>query len=396
MIMIRDGPVGQDRGMRRDQFDDDHEAFRETFRTFCEREIVPHQQEWEEAGRVDREVWRAAGRHGFLVPEADPEYGGAGVADLRYQQVMIEELARVHESGFGLPLHNAVVAPYLRRFGTEDQRARYLPGATSGDIVLAIAITEPDAGSDVSGIATRATPEGDGWVLDGAKMFVSNGLTADLVIVAARTDPDDRHGVGLFLVEADTPGFVRGAKLTKLGEPAQDTAGLTLDGVRVGGDALLGRPTGGFAAIMEMFAQERLVVAIGAVAGARVALEDTVAYVRQRHAFGRTVASFQDTRFRLARMRTEVDVAQAFVDRCVLAADAGDLDAATAAEAKLFTTEILGRVVDEGVQMHGGYGFMWEYPICRAYAAARVQRIYAGTSEIMKDIIARSMLDGAT
>ncbi|HEY8456294.1 MAG TPA: acyl-CoA dehydrogenase family protein [Actinopolymorphaceae bacterium] len=380
--------------MRAGYFDDDHEAFRQAFRTFCEREVVPRKPEWDKAGIVDREIWRIAGRQGFLVPAADPAYGGLGLTDLRYEQIMIEELARVHESGFALSLHNAIVAPYLITAGTEEQKRRYLTRAVSGDAVLAIAITEPEAGSDAAAMRTKAMDAGDHWRLDGAKTFISNGICADLVIVAARTVPDERHGIGLFLVESGTPGFTRGRKLDKLGLRTQDTAELFFDDCRIPKENVLGDPTQGFALIVKLFAQERLIVAMSAVAGAEVALQDTIAYVTERQAFGRPIAKFQDTRFRLAQMRTEIDVAQAYVDRCTLAAADNALDAASAAEAKLFATEMLGRVVDDCVQMHGGYGYMWEYPICRAYADARVQRIYAGTSEIMKDIISRSMLPG--
>ncbi|WP_020577853.1 acyl-CoA dehydrogenase family protein [Actinopolymorpha alba] len=382
--------------MRVGYFDTDHDAFRQSFRAFCEREIVPRQPAWQQAGQVDHEIWRTAGKQGFLIPAADAAYGGLGITDLRYEQVMMEELAAVHESGFGLPLHNAIVAPYLIHAGTRHQKRRFLTRAVTGEAILAIAITEPDAGSDAAAMRTHAVEADDHWVLDGAKTFISNGISADVVIVAARTQPDRRHGIGLFLVESGTPGFSRGRKLDKLGLRTQDTAELFFDNVRVPKDHVLGNPTEGFAQITRLFAQERLVVAMSAVATAAVALRDTIAYVHQRHAFGRPIAAFQDTRFRLAALRTEVDVAQAFVDRCVLAANAGNLDAPSAAEAKLFATEMLGRVVDDCVQMHGGYGYMWEYPICQAYADARVQRIYAGTSEIMKDIIARSMLDSSS
>lgn len=379
--------------MRHDYFDADHLAFQDSFRQFVEREVVPRQPEWERAGLVDREIWRIAGHHGFLVPSASPEYGGMDLPDLRYEQIMIEELARVWESGFGLAIHNAIVAPYLVRFGDEDQKRRYLPGAVSGEKVLAVAITEPDAGSDVAGIRTRAVADGDAWVLDGAKTFISNGITADLVVVAARTDPDRRHGIGLFLVPASAPGFSRGRKLDKLGLRTQDTAELFFDQVRVPQCDVLGDPTQGFRQIMALFAQERLVLAMVAVASARCALEETLTYVRDRQAFGQPLESFQDTRFRLAQMRTEIDVAGTFVDQCALAAGAGRLDTTTAAEAKLYASEMLDRVVDDCVQMHGGYGYMWEYPICRAYADARVHRIYGGTSEIMKEIISRTMVE---
>jgi alkylation response protein AidB-like acyl-CoA dehydrogenase len=378
--------------MREGYFDADHDAFRSSFRTFCEREVVPRQPTWDKAGMVDHEIWKVAGRQGFLVPAADPAYGGLGITDLRYEQVMMEELARVHESGFGLSLHNAIVAPYLIDAGTRNQKRRYLTQAVTGEAILALAITEPEAGSDAAAMRTRAVDGGDHWVLDGSKTFVSNGVCADLVIVAARTQPDRRHGIGLFLVETGTPGFSRGRKLDKLGLRTQDTAELFFHDCRIPKENVLGHPAEGFTQVVRLFAQERLIVAMSSVAGAEVALQDTITYVKERQAFGRALAGFQDTRFRLAQMRTEIDVAQAFIDRCILAARDGSLDAASAASAKLFSTEMLGRVVDDCVQMHGGYGYMWEYPICRAYADARVQRIYAGTSEIMKDIISRAML----
>ena len=380
--------------MRTGYYHADHDAFRQSFRTFCEREVVPRQPAWDKAGLVDHDIWEIAGRQGFLVPSADPAYGGLGISDLRYEQVMMEELARVHESGFGLALHNGIVAPYLIDAGTRNQKRRYLTKAVTGEAILALAITEPEAGSDAAAMRTRAVDAGDNWVLDGAKTFVSNGICADLVIVAARTQPDRRHGIGLFLVESGTPGFSRGRKLDKLGLRTQDTAELFFESCRIPKENVLGNPTEGFGQVMRLFAQERLVVAMSSVASAEVALRDTLAYVRERQAFGRPIAAFQDTRFRLAQLRTEIDVAQAYVDRCVLAAADNALDAAAAAEAKLFASEMLGRVVDDCVQMHGGYGYMWEYPICRAYADARVQRIYAGTSEIMKDIISRALVDG--
>ncbi|MCP2260740.1 acyl-CoA dehydrogenase [Streptoalloteichus tenebrarius] len=378
--------------MRRVHYEPGHEEYRSAFRGFLQREVVPHQERWLAEGIVDREVWRSAGKHGFLLPWADERHGGLGLTGFRYEQVLIEELAAIGETGLAIPLHSAVVAPYLAAHGTPEQRDRWLPGAVSGDVVLALAITEPGTGSDVAGMTTRAERDGDHWVITGSKTFISNGVHADLVIVAARTDPEQRHAVGLFLVESGAPGFARGRKLDKLGMRSQDTAELFFDGVRVGPDAVLGDPAQGFGAIMGMFAQERLTVAAGCVAGAEAALRLAVEHARRREAFGRPLAKFQDIRFRLAQMRTEVDVALAFVDRCVLAHEAGDLGPADAAEAKLFASEVLGRVVDEAVQIHGGMGFMWEHPVCRAYADARVQRIYAGTSEIMKEIVGRAML----
>lgn len=378
--MIRDG-----------YFDDAHEAYRTAWRDFVEHEVMPRQADWEREGIVGKDIWRLAGKQNLLCPWAEPAYGGLGLADLRYEQIMIEELANAGESGFAVPLHSGVVAPYLAEFGTEDQMTRHLTRAVSGETLVAIAITEPGTGSDVAAIRTRAVPapHGDGWLLNGAKTFISSGINADLVIVAARTGAD--HSIGLFLVAAGTPGFTRGRKLDKLGLRTWDTAELFFDDVHVPAADVLGEPDQGFALLMRQFALERLVVAMGAVAEAGAALRETVAYTRQRPAFGRPLSKFQDTRFRLAAMRARITSAQAFVDACVLAHNQGTLTADEAAEAKLVTTELQGQVVDDCLQMFGGYGYMWESPICRRYADARVQRIYGGTSEIMKEIISRSM-----
>jgi len=377
--------------IRNGYFDDAHEAYRDAWRGFVEHEVVPRQTDWEREGIVGKDVWRLAGKQNLLCPWADPAYGGLGLADLRYEQIMIEELANAAESGFAVPLHSGVVAPYLAAFGTEEQKARHLTRAVTGQAVLAIAITEPGAGSDVAAIRTRAarSPDGNGWLINGAKTFISGGISAGLVIVAARTGED--HSIGLFLVAADTAGFTRGRKLDKLGLRTWDTAELFFDDVYVPDADVLGGPEQGFALLMRQFALERLVVAMGAVANAEAALRETVAYTKQRTAFGRPLAKFQDTRFRLAAMRARITGAQAFVDACVLAHNQGALTADEAAAAKLVATELQGEVVDDCLQMFGGYGYMWDYPICRRYADARIQRIYGGTSEIMKEIISRSM-----
>ncbi|HEX6445403.1 MAG TPA: acyl-CoA dehydrogenase family protein [Streptosporangiales bacterium] len=377
--------------LRAHHFTPEQDEYRAAFREFLERELVPRQPAFEAAGIVDKELWRLAGKHNFLLPWADEEYGGLGLTDIRYEQVMAEELCRVNESGFGLPLHSGIVAPYLDAYGTPGQKRRFLPAAVSGETVLAIAITEPEAGSDVAGIRTTAVERDDHWVLNGAKTFISNGINADLLVVAARTDPDQSHAVGLFLVEGDTPGFSRGRKLDKMGLRTQDTAELFFDDAIVPKENLLGGPTDGFKAIMSMFAQERLVVAMMSAAGAETALDTTVAYARERKAFGRPIGRFQNTRFALASLRTKVDAAYALVDRCVMTHVAGELAPQEAAEAKLFATEVLGEVVDGCVQVFGGYGYMTEYPIAKMYVDARIQRIYAGTSEIMREIIGRSM-----
>ncbi|MFG2346854.1 acyl-CoA dehydrogenase family protein [Streptomyces phaeochromogenes] len=377
--------------IRNGYFDDAHEAYRTAWRGFVEHEVVPRQAGWEREGIVGKDVWRLAGEQNLLCPWADSAYGGLGLADLRYEQIAIEELANAAESGLAVPLHSGIVAPYLAEFGTEDQKTRHLTRAVSGETVLAIAITEPGTGSDVAAIRTHAVPapDGDGWLLNGAKTFISSGINADLVIVAARTGED--HSIGLFLVAAGAPGFTRGRKLDKLGLRTSDTAELFFDDVHVPAADVLGEPDQGFALLMRQFALERLVVAMGAVAHAAAALRETVAFTRQRSAFGRPLAKFQDTRFRLAAMRARITSAQAFVDACVLAHNQGTLTADEAAEAKLVTTELQGLVVDDCLQMFGGYGYMWESVICRRYADARVQRIYGGTSEIMKEIISRAM-----
>ncbi|RZU51372.1 acyl-CoA dehydrogenase [Krasilnikovia cinnamomea] len=375
--------------IRGDFYDTEHEAYRAAWQSFVEREVRPRQPDWEQAGIVDKETWRLAGKQNLLCPWADPEFGGLGLTDLRYEQIAIEELARVGESGFAVPLHSGVVAPYLAEFGSVEQKQRLLTGAVSGERVLALAITEPGAGSDVAGVRTRAVADGDEWVLNGAKTFISSGVNADTVVVAARTG--EGHQLGLFLVHTGMPGFSRGRKLDKLGLRTQDTAELFFDDVRLTGADVLGDPAQGFSMLMNQFALERLIVAIGGVAAAEAALAETVRYARERTAFGRTLTQFQDTRFRLAAMRAEISSAQAFVDRCVLAYNDDRLTADEAAQAKLVATETQGRVVDDCLQMFGGYGYMWEYPICRMYADARIQRIYGGTSEIMKEIISRSM-----
>jgi alkylation response protein AidB-like acyl-CoA dehydrogenase len=377
--------------IRNGYFDEAHEAYRNACRSFVEHEVVPRQAGWEREGIVGKDIWRLAGKQNLLCPWADPAYGGLGLADVRYEQIMIEELANAAESGFAVPMHSGVVAPYLAAFGTEDQKGRHLTRAVSGQTLLAIAITEPGTGSDVAAIRTRAVPapDGNGWLINGTKTFISSGINADLVIVAARTGED--HSIGLFLVTADAPGFTRGRKLDKLGLRTWDTAELFFDDVHVPAADVLGGPDQGFVMLMRQFARERLVVAMGAAAAAAAALRETVAYTKQRSAFGRPLAKFQDTRFRLAAMRARITCAQAFVDACVLAHNQGTLTADEAAEAKLVATELQGEVVDDCLQMFGGYGYMWEYPICRRYADARIQRIYGGTSEIMKEIISRSM-----
>jgi alkylation response protein AidB-like acyl-CoA dehydrogenase len=381
--------------MKRTIYDGDHELFRDSARAFAERELVPHVEEWERAGIVPREVFTRAGEAGLLgmaVPEA---FGGAGVEDFRFNAVITEAFteAGVGSSGGSVGLHNDVCLPYLIHSTTDEQKARWLPGTVSGAIMTAIAMTEPGTGSDLAGIQTTAIREGDHYVLNGAKTFITNGINSDLVIVAAKTDPSQSHsGLSLLVVERGMEGFTRGRNLEKLGLHAQDTAELFFDDVRVPVANLLGAEGTGFFQLVDKLPQERLSISVGAVAASEVTLAQTISYVKERTAFGKPIASFQATRFALAEMQTEVEIARVFVDRQVEALNAGELTAEEAAMGKWWTTELQGRVVDRCLQLHGGYGYMMEYPVARAYADARVQRIYGGTNEIMKEIIGRSLV----
>jgi alkylation response protein AidB-like acyl-CoA dehydrogenase len=379
--------------MRRDFYTEDHESYRQTIRSYVEREIVPHYAEWDEAGIVPREVFTQLGELGALSFGVPEEFGGSGVDDFRYNLILAEEAARAHVApallGPGLVID--IVMPYLVSMGTEEQKARWLPGIVAGTTIAAIAMTEPGTGSDLAGIATTAVRDGDDWIVNGAKTFITNGINADLVVVAVRTSPDRHKGLSLLVVERGMKGFERGRKLDKMGLHAQDTAELSFTDVRVPGANLLGAEGEGFFGLSRNLAQERISCAAAAVSGAAVALDLTVDYVRERKAFGSPIGSLQNTRFVLAQMATEIDIAQAYVDRCVLALNEGDLSPVDAAKAKWWTTEMYGRAVDAGVQLHGGYGYMTEYPISQLYLDARVQRIYAGSTEIMKDLIGRSM-----
>ncbi|TKC95205.1 acyl-CoA dehydrogenase family protein [Polyangium fumosum] len=379
--------------MDRNLFREEHELFRTSFRRFVDREIKPHQERWMEEGSVDREAWRKAGEGGFLCPWLDPAYGGAG-GDFLHSVIVIEEMARAYDSGFAMSLHSDVVVPYLATFGTEEQKQRWLPGCASGEIVTAIAMTEPGTGSDLAGIASTAVRDGDHYVLNGAKTFISNGILCDICIVAAKTDtsPESAHrGISLFVVEAGTPGFVKGKKLRKMGLPSQDTSELSFEDCRVPVKNRLGEEGGGFLMLMQKLQQERLVVAIGSQAGAERILEDTITYCKERKAFGKPIAKFQNTQFKLAECATKVEVGRAFLDRLIAEHIAGKYLVKECSMAKLWQTEMLGEVVDECLQFFGGYGYMLEYPVTRAYMDARVQRIFAGTNEIMKVIIAKQM-----
>ena len=376
-------------------FSPEHEAFRDSFRRFMDKEIAPFHAQWEEQGYVDRAVWNKAGDNGFLCMTMPEEFGGAG-ADKLYSIVQMEELGRAGFSGIGYSLHTEIVAPYIAHYGTPAQKARYLPRMASGEMIGAIAMSEPAAGSDLQGIKTTATVQPDGsYLLKGSKTFITNGWHADLVIVVAKTNPAaGAKGTSLLLVERGMPGFSVGKRLNKLGLKAQDTSELFFDDVRVPAENLLGGAAlenRGFICLMEQLPWERLQIAIGAVAAAQAAIGWTLDYVKERKVFGQAVATFQNTRYKLAEMQTEVQVASVFVDKCTELLLQDKLDTATASMAKYWCSDLQCKVMDECVQLFGGYGYMWEYPITRAYADARVQRIYGGTNEIMKEVISRSM-----
>ncbi|MBW0106731.1 acyl-CoA dehydrogenase family protein [Pseudonocardia sp. KRD291] len=379
--------------MQRDIFTDEHDAFRDLCRTFLAKEVMPFHEQWEDDGQVSREVWKAAGAAGLLGMAVPESYGGGGVDDFRYNAILTEEISSAGASGIGFPLQNDVVAPYLLRLGTEEQKKRWLPGFCSGEIITAIAMTEPGTGSDLQGIATNARRDGDDWILNGSKTFITNGIMADLVIVVAKTDPEAKHqGFSLLVVERGMEGFERGRRLKKVGMKAQDTAELSFTDVRVPAANVLGQEGQGFIYLMQNLAQERLSIAVGSVAGAATALRQTLEYTKDRKAFGRPVSNFQNTRFELAEMDTEVTIAQVFVDRCIRQHVEGELSVPDAAKAKWWTSDLLKRVVDRCVQLHGGYGYMMEYPIAKAFVDSRVQAIYGGTNEIMKEIIGRSLI----
>ncbi len=380
-------------GMRSSLYEAGHEDFRQTVRTWLEKNVAPHHAQWEREGIVPREVWLSGGEQGLLGFDVDERWGGGGVRDFRYNAVLDEEVTRVGASGLGFGLHNDVVAPYLRDLCTEEQAARWLPGFCRGELITAIAMTEPGTGSDLQAIRTTARRDGDTWVLSGAKTFITNGINADLVIVVARTDPDapGAKGTSLLVVERGMPGFTRGRNLDKVGLKAQDTAELFFDEVRVPAENLLGTENRGFAHLMENLPQERLSIAVGAVAACETVLAQAREYVTSRTAFGRPVGSFQHSRFVLAELHTETTIARTFVDECVRQLGAGELTAVDAAMAKYWTSELQNKVADRCLQLHGGYGYMDEYPVSKAWRDARVQSIYGGTNEIMREIIGRSL-----
>ena len=380
--------------MRRKLFDSEHDAFRASVRSFLEREAVPHHSRWEAAGVVDRELFEAAGAAWFLGIDLPEEHGGGGTRDFRFNLILGEEVQRagLGGAGLGLTLHNDICIPYFRDLADEQQQRRWVPGICSGELITAIAMTEPGVGSDLASMRTTAIRDGDDYIVNGSKTFITNGINADLVITAVKTDPAERHrGMSLLVIERGMEGFERGRNLEKLGLHSQDTAELSFTDVRVPVANRLGEEGQGFALLMTNLAQERLSIAAAGVAAARAAFTWTIDYCAERQAFGEPISSFQNTRFSLATLATEIELGQAFIDRCVEALDAGELTPDDAAMAKWWCTELQGRAVDLGVQLHGGYGYMAEYPIARAYADARVTRIYGGTTEIMKEIIGRGL-----
>ena len=382
--------------MDRKHYDDDHLAFGEAFRAFADKTIVPNYLEWEAAGITPREIFLEAGKSGFLGMAVPEQYGGGGVEDFRFNQILDEQIASagITGSGLGISLHNDTCLPYFLSFANDEQKQRWLPGIVSGELITAVAMTEPGAGSDLAGMRTTAKRDGDHYVVDGAKTFITNGINSDLVITAVKTgsDSEDRRGgMSLLIIERDMPGFERGRNLSKLGLHSQDTAELSFSGVRVPVENLLGEEGDGFGQLTQKLPQERMSIAVSALAEASAAFDETVQYVRDRKAFGQRIAQFQNTKFVLADLATDLALAQAYVDRCIDRLNAGELDVADAAKAKYYCTELQGRVMDRCLQLHGGYGFMSEYPISRRYADARVTRIYGGTSEIMKSVISKSL-----
>jgi acyl-CoA dehydrogenase len=372
-------------------FTSEHETFRDSVRRFLEAEVKPFDERWQEQGYADKAVWQKAGDNGFLCMSMPEEFGGSG-ADKLFSVVLIEEQARINNSTLGWGLHSEIVAPYLLNYGSEALKKKYLPKMAAGDMIGAIAMSEPGAGSDLQAIKTTALRSGSGYVLNGSKTFITNGWNCDLVIVVAKTDPaKGAKGTSLLVVDTSMKGFAKGKRLKKMGLKGQDTAELFFDNVEVPAENLLGQENNGFIYLMQELPWERMQIAIGAAAKSEAALGWTIAYVNERKAFGKPVSSFQNTRFKLAEAATEVQVMRVFVDRCMELLLEKKLDTATASMAKYWASDMEGKVIDECLQLHGGYGFMWEFPIAQAYVDARVQRIYGGTNEIMKEVISRSL-----
>ncbi len=381
--------------IKRNIYTEEHEIFRQSVRDFVAKEITPFNEQWEKNKMVSRESWQKLGEAGFLCMQAPEEYGGLGITDFKYNTIFAEELGLTGCAGpaVGYPLHNDIVFPYIHHYGQEALLEKVVPGCVSGEIILAIAMTEPGAGSDLQGMRSTAEDKGDHYLLNGSKTFITNGYLSDGVVVAAKTDPGKgAKGISLFYVDAHSDGFSKGKPFEKVGLHAQDTCELFFENVKVPKENLLGEEGKGFTYLMTELAQERLIVAIGAIAQAENALQKTIAYVKERSAFGTTVDKFQNTRFKIAEMATEVQVGRVFLDRCVELHCAGNLDQETASMAKYWLTDLQYKIAEEGLQLHGGYGYIWEYDIARAWADSRVQRIYAGTNEIMKELIARGVL----
>lgn len=373
-------------------YEQEHDDFRAMARAFMDKEVAPFHDQWEKDGHVSREVWTKAGEAGLLCFDVDEQYGGMGIHDFRYNAIVSEEISRIGASGLGFPVHTDIIVPYISQLGTEEQKQRWLPGLVSGEIISSVAMTEPGAGSDLQGIRTSAVDKGDHYVLNGSKTFISNGIMSDLVIVVCRTDPDAGHqGISLLVVERGMEGFERGRNLEKVGMKAQDTAELFFDNVIVPKENLLGEEGSGFISLMVNLPQERISIAAIAVAACEQVLAMCLDYAKQREAFGKPIGKFQHNRFLLAEMATEVHIARVFVNDCILKLNAGEVDTALASMAKWWTTELQTKLVDRGVQLHGGYGYMMEYPIAKAFVDSRIQTIYGGTTEIQKEIIGRSM-----
>lgn len=377
--------------LERTLFGEEHNAFRDTIRRFIEAEIAPYHAQWERDGQVPRELWRKAGEAGLLGCSIPEEYGGAG-ADALFNFALVEEIAASGFTGPAFAVHNEMVMPYIQAFGTEEQKRKYLPPMVRGELIGAIGLTEPQAGSDLKGMRTRAVRDADGYVVNGQKTFISNGQICDVLMLACKTDPDaPGGGISLFIVDCDRPGFVRGKRLEKLGLKAQDTSELFFDNLRLPSSALLGPENGGFKLLMKNLAQERLTQAVRSAAVAETVLQWTIDHVRERKMFGQTLADFQATQFKLAELKTEVTVGRVFTDHSMRQFMDGKLDGTDAAMAKMWLSELHGRVVDQCLQLFGGWGYMWEYPIARAYADARITRIAGGSIETMKSIIGRSL-----
>ena len=380
--------------MRRTLFTEEHDLFRDAIRQFIEREIAPYYEEWEHAGITPRELFEKAGANGFLGMDVPEQYGGGGAPDFRYNMALNEELVKAgfNASGVGLTLHNDICVPYFLTLGTEEQKQKWLPGICSGELITAIAMTEPGIGSDLASMSTSAIKDGDSYIVNGSKTFITNGINADLVITAVKTDPTQKHkGMSLVVIERGMEGFERGRNLDKIGMHSQDTAELFFNDVRVPAENLLGVEGNGFLHLVDKLAQERMNIAISSVAAAEAAFQWTLDYVKERTAFGKPIGTFQNSRFKLAELRTEIDIAQSFIDRCVEAMATKELSGEDAAKAKWWATELQKRTVDTCLQLHGGYGYMLEYPIARAYLDARITTIYGGTTEIMKEIIGKSL-----